>query len=532
MGALTIWRPTATAVASKPPVFSPNWIDRAVAYVSPRAGLRRIRSRAAMATIKLAYDGAKTGRRTEGWITSGNSAAAEVGPSLRLTRERARDLVRNNAYAAKAVSEFVEYVVGTGIVPQAKTGNSSLDKQIDELWEQWSSRCDAEEQLTFDGLTRLVCRAEFESGEVLCRFRRRRLSDGLPVPLQLQIQEPDYIDSSKSLGVTSSYIILGIQFNQFGKREGYWLFGNHPGEIVTTSLRGTMQSRLVPASEILHIYRKDRPEQPRGITRLAPIMMALRDLADYEDAELIRKKVEACYAVFIETLPTDDSPAGISATTEEGSGDTIDHLRPGMIKKLAVGQTVKFGSPNAVPGYRDYKATKLQEMATGAGMMYAQLSGDWSEVNFSAGRLGLHSFQAAVSGYYWQLLVPMFLQRVRERFIDAAVASGKLPIPISENGVIESKYYNTDWPDRQFPSPDPLKDAQKNLIEIRTGESTLPQVIAKKGYDPAKQLQEIADTNKILDKLEITLDSDPRKVTKVGAVQSEPAAEKEGDDDD
>ena len=71
-----------------------NWLDKAIAWVSPERGLRRMRARRAGELITLAYEGARTDRRTGGWITTGNSANAEIAVALSRLRERSRDLIR------------------------------------------------------------------------------------------------------------------------------------------------------------------------------------------------------------------------------------------------------------------------------------------------------------------------------------------------------------------------------------------------------------------------------------------------------
>ncbi len=53
---------------------------------------------------------------------------------------------------------------------------------------------------------------------------------------------------------------------------------------------------------------------------------------------------------------------------------------------------------------------------------------------------------------------------------------------------------------------------------------TLAQAIARQGHNPDAVLAEIAAMNAKLDALGLVLDSDPRKVTKTGVLQSETAA--------
>ena len=102
-----------------------NWLDRAVSYVAPATALRRARHRAAMAALARSYEGARLGRRTEGWVVAGSSANAEIGTALSRLRDRSRDLVRNNPYAAKAVQAVVSNLIGTGILPRARAGRST-----------------------------------------------------------------------------------------------------------------------------------------------------------------------------------------------------------------------------------------------------------------------------------------------------------------------------------------------------------------------------------------------------------------------
>ena len=103
------------------------------------------------------------------------------------------------------------------------------------------------------GLSRLIVRSIVESGEVLVRFRERRVEDGLAVPLQLQLLEPDHLDSSKTEELSNGgYILQGIEFDALGRRRAYWLFPSHPGEN-----RGrALVSRPVPARQVLHLFER------------------------------------------------------------------------------------------------------------------------------------------------------------------------------------------------------------------------------------------------------------------------------------
>lgn len=63
---------------------------------------------------------------------------------------------------------------------------------------------------------------------------------------------------------------------------------------------------------------------------------------------------------------------------------------------------------------------------------------------------------------------------------------------------------------------------------LRMGTLTLPQAIARQGWNPDAVLAEIAATNVKLDALGLKLDGDPRAMTKAGAFQPVPAEDEPG----
>lgn len=477
-----------------------NWLDRVIGAVSPGSGLKRVRQRQALRLLQRSYEGAKAGRRTDGWFTAGTGANAEIGPASSRLRERSRDLVRNNPYATKAVNALVSNIVGTGIVPRARSKKLAAAKQADQLWLQFAASCDADGLTDFGGLQALIVRSLVESGEVIVRFRDRRLEDGLPVSFQLQVLEPDHLDSAKTEELSNGgYILQGIEFDALGRRRAYWLFPSHPGE----SRGRVLVSRPVPARQVLHLFERLRPGQVRGVPWFAPVILKLRDLDDYDDAELMRKKIEACFAAFV-TGAQDEETLGKPSTGI--AGDRIESFEPGMIEYLEPGKDVKFASPSANSDYADYMRMQLHAVAAGVGLTYELLTGDLSQVNYSSIRAGLIEFRRRMEALQWQLIVPGLCQPAWVRFIELAQAAGKLP----------EVEITSEWTAPRFEAVDPLKDIQADILAVRAGVMTLKEAIARQGYDPAQVLAEIATTNAELDAAGITLDTDPRRSTKTG----------------
>jgi lambda family phage portal protein len=448
-------------------------------------------------------------------VASAGDANTEVGASLINLRDRSRDLLRNNPYASKAITELVGNAVGTGIVPQAKTGTPALDKIIDGEWPYFAENCDPGGQLDFYGMQALIVRTTAESGDGIVRFRQRLAGDNFRVPLQLHVLEGDYLDIARTMSVAGGHIIQGVQFNMIGQREAYWLYNYHPGGVYMLNPRGGILSQPVPASEVMHQYCILRPGQVRGVPWLAPVMLALRDLDDYRDAERMRKKTEACLAGIVVRPDGSTGPIG-AVSTDPKTGNVLERMYPGMIEYLKPGEDIRFNAPASVGGYREYLMTELQGVGAGVDVPYELLSGDLSNVNYSSYRAGMLGFRNAIDGFRWLTLIPMFCRPTWRRFIDTLVLTGAIPAPL----------YGVQWTAPKFESVDPLKDALAELKRIRTGTLTLSEAIAQNGYDPDKQLQEIKRMNDLLDSLEIILDCDPRNVNDKGVEQPTDSGEK------
>lgn len=468
------------------------WLDRAIGWVSPRWGLNRLRSRAALQVLASRnYEGARVTRRTSGWTAGGTSANAEIAPALATLRNRSRDAVRNNPYARRAIAKLVSASIGTGIMarPPAPVAN---------VWKRWCQQADFEGQLDFYGLQMLIARTVFESGECLVRRIREGGKYAGEVPLKIQVLEPDYIDSTR-VGPTTggNYIIAGVEIDPQGRRVAYWLWDKHPGEYNTFPM--TLQSRRYDASEILHIYEKERPGQLRGVPRLAVALMKLRDLDEYEEAELVRKKIEACFAAFVTSAEGSRTLAQPETTTDDAGVRTrTETVSPGMIEYLKPGEEVNFGSPSSGTGYGDYTSTQLHAIAVGAGITCEQLTGDLSQVNYSSMRGGLLDFRELIELFRWIYFVPMACQPIFDWFVDAAWTAGK---------VRTNSYDAVSWTPPKWEWIDPLKDVQGEKLETISGFKTLSSILRERGLDPDEVFKEYADERAKLKELGLTFDT-------------------------
>ena len=485
-----------------------TWLDKAVGWVDPQAGLRRLRHRAAM-QVALSYDAAKNGRRTDGWVSGGSSGNSEVSAARITVRQRSRDLIRNNPLAKNAKFQYASKVAGTGIIPRANTGKPALDKRINELWREFDRTGNADGPGPVSSMQYTWAGAMFESGDVFIRRRNRRAVDGMLIPLQIQTMEADMLDTSQQRAEANGYTIDGIQFDRIGRRTGYWMWKRHPGD--SNLYVRDFESSVVPASEIAHLYDAEngRPGQISGMPHLAAVVRKMKDLDDLDEAKLYARKIEACFAVFVKQANTENGPLLGSSETDT-DGRRIESLEPGMIEYLRPDEDISFADPKPSAGYTEESKHWQHVIAAGVQIPYELLTGDLSQTNYSSYRGSLLSFKDFIESTRWNCFIPRALTVVWGWFIDSCFVAGLIP----------EQNYGVEWDAPAFDLLDRLEEAKADLMEARSGSLTWAQMIGKKGYDPEKQAAEIADWNKRLDALGIVLDCDPRQRTAQGNIPS------------
>ncbi len=485
--------------------------DRFLLRVAPSWALSRLRARAAASFVARHYEAASIGRRTSNWSRSSADANVAAGPSLAKLRALARDLRRNNPWVRRGLQVISNNAVGWGIIPKP-AGPASAEFLA--AWKAWAETtdCDADGRLTFAGLQRQVMDTVAEAGEVLVRRRWRQQADQFSIPLQLQILEPDYLDTDKDnqKGTTGGPIVQGVEFNNWGQRLAYWLFERHPG----SALASGFTSRRIDATEIQHVYRQDRPGQVRGVSWCAPIIMRTRDFDEYEDATVMRHKVAALFAAFITDPQGDPSAAATGEQGTDAAGLNIETLEPGALKYLAPGQSVEFAAP-PVPADGGFTERALRSMAAGLGVTYEDLTGDYTKVNYSSGRLGWLSHWANVEDWRWNMLVPQFCDASWDWAVEAAAIAGILPA---------DSRLAAEWTPPARPMIDPDKEGLAYQRRVRSGALCPSEMVREQGRDPAAHWRQYAADLAELDRLGIWLDSDVRRVSAAGLTQARPAA--------
>lgn len=501
-----------------------NVLDRAIEWLSPKRGAQRMLDRSRIDRAKRFYQAASAGR-DGGWSIVGGDANTQVVGASRRVREAAHDLVRNNPYANKAVQTWK--TAAAPLHPRAQLPGVFRSRapaqvrggptdRVDTLWwEHWQA-VDETGGETYDETMVTGTGALVESGEYLVRRIDEPMAAGLPLPVSLQMLEPDYLDETRDRALDDGRVIVGgVEFMPGGRqRRGYWLYREHPSAYRAFTKR-LGESVFVPADEVVHVYEKMRPGQVRGISWFAPAVLRMHDLDAYDSYELIRKKAEACLVAVVFGDDYNQTLGSQNQVSAEGGGDPrvtdaygtrIESFEPGMIV-YSQGRSVEFNKPQGATD-TGFSRHQLHACAAALGITYERLTGDLSQVSFISGRMGEIQFQPRVRQVQRQVL-QRHGQRVWNWAMRAGYAAGKIDRP--------------DYWARFAPPPresvQPLDDATADLLKARMGRKPVPAQLAENGEDWLETLDEYEDWNKELDRRGMVFDSDPRRSDKRGQLQ-------------
>jgi lambda family phage portal protein len=231
----------------------------------------------------------------------------------------------------------------------------------------------------------------------------------------------------------------------------------------------------VPAEEVLHIYRPIDAGQIRGLPHVAPALVRLFLLDQYDDAELDRKKTAAMFAGFIIKTAPEDPMMGEGAADLDGAA--IASLEPGTMQVLLPGEDVKFSSPADVGGgYEAFQYRTLLAVSASLGLPYHLVTGDVRQANYSSLRAELVEFRRRIGQLQHGVMAHQLCRPVWRRWLETAVLSGALDADPADARAVQWIPPRWDW-------VDPLKDIQAQVLAMGAGITSRRKVVEGTGYD-------------------------------------------------
>lgn len=471
-------------------------IDRAIETVAPQWGLRRFKARAALA-LTGGYAGASRSRPSlSGWSPVSGDADADTVADLPMLRARCRDLARNAPLTAGALNTVVTNVVGTGLSMRPSIDFEALgmdaetaaewQKETVREWALWaeSTECDATRTQNIYGLQDLAFRSALESGDVFALMpsinEARRT-----YRLCVQLVEADRV-SNPNWASDSATLVAGVELNAYGAPDAYHICRSHPGASMRMA-KGLTWDRI-PAfgastgrRNVLHLFRRTRPGQNRGVPYFASVIEPLKQLSRYTEAEIQAAVINAAFAIFIKMDPDafdsmfDDSGRSEYINSAAGWNGTIseaDMMSPGKAINLLPGEepvAPDMSRPNA--NFDPFVLAMLRQVGMALELPFEVLTKHFTS-SYSAARAALLDAWKFFRGRRdW--LASNFCQPIYEQWLAEAVASGRIAAPgFFADPRVRAAYSRARWVGDGPGSIDPAKEVQAAADRVALGIST------------------------------------------------------------
>jgi lambda family phage portal protein len=408
-------------------------------------------------------------------------------PHRRLAQARIKRLLATNPYASKVKSTLLNNLIGYGITG---TPGKGTPRKVIDAWQLWIRHADWMRRLDLYGLQDLFTGTMLGDGDV---FIVRRFDASMPgvVPTRIEVLDASMLNPGVGEG--------GIEYDEAGRPLRYHFYARRPGPNWATFGKPV----TFEAKDVIHLFRQDWPGQTRGISVFEPVIKRFEDMDDYLEAELVRKKIEACFAAFItpsEEAIGDDIGMGSESGDETLNDFEIELFEPGMIQRLRPGDDVKFGEPKPSAAINEFARVTLLGATTGAGVPYEHGTGDLSNVNYSSYRAGNLEFQRFCGRLQWLLIIPQALEKIWDWFLQDGY----------ELGMFAKRTYPIAWTPPAFESIDRLKDVKADVLEAGALLTSRRKLIAARGWDHDELMNEIAEDMAVSEGLGLSGQGDAR----------------------
>jgi lambda family phage portal protein len=408
--------------------------------------------------------------------------------------EVSRDMDRNDTIVGHLVNRAVDCTIHGGLTLDPQTGNEKLNSEISERWAEWSldaDKCDAQGQLTFNQMEEMIFRSMLVDGDV---FLLPLESGALQVVESHRCRTPYGIKAN---------VVHGVELDPLRKRVKYHFTADDidPMSAITKSTKMSQVGAYDSGKnkQVFHVYNPKRVTQTRGVSALAPIFDTLGMFEDIQFAELVRRQIVSCFAVFRMREQGFSGPGAAplgatqSVARSDGSMSKIEGISPGMMIEGSPGEKLQGFSPN-VPGPDFFPHVKLIltlcSINLGLPLCLALL--DASETNFSGFRGALD--QAKIGWKRNQRLLkarsntPVYLWKLRQWMAEDEDFAKRM----SRSTVKPFKHV---WNSPTWPYIDPLKDATADITRLSGGLTSPRRLHAERGDDVDQLARETVEDN-------------------------------------
>lgn len=393
---------------------------------------------------------------------------------LRDMRDRARRLESESPLAHGILDRSDENVVGVGITVRPKTDSDEFNKEIGDLWGEWTSgkTADIRRTYSFGQLQRLAHRAKNRDGD--CGFVLiDRTEQGYRWP-ELQFIESDQIESPTSRPDARARMYEGVELNAYNAPAAYWV-------------KGAAGHERVEARDFVFMHNTCRYNVARGQSKFHGTYRLFDQLEGHIEAVVVAARIAASQAMIAKRKQPQDALRRLgTANTVNRAVDNMPvpakPIEAGMINFIDIDEDlVGFNPTQPHQDFQGFVTTISRFLGLKFGLTVERVLLDFHQANYSVSRSTALQEQKAAEPEQVEFDASFFA-RVYPWFVAKMVKLGRVATVPPPNA------WAYEWIPQGRPLVEPSKEAPglQKLIEI--GIEAPEYLAAERGYDWKKLL--------------------------------------------
>ena len=429
--------------------------------------------RKAPASVRGSYDVAQTtDENTNHWRWTDDLSPDQANSSsVRKTiRERARYETANNTYAKGMLLTLANDTVGTGPRLQVLTPDRDVNAQIEMRWNEWADEVRLADKLWTLKLSKTL---DGESFAHLVTNTNHRS----PITLDLVLSEAEQFATPFNAGSLLSSEVDGITLDDFGNPVTYHRLRSHPGDLSLVDFTADK----IPASQVIHLYRTDRPQQHRGVSEIVSALPLYSMLRRFTLATIAGAETAADISALLHT-----QAGAVAAPDAIDALDRVPIARRAILTMPEGWDITQFKSETPATTYQMFKHEIVNEIARCLNMPFNVAACNSAGYNYSSGKLDHQIYFKSIK------VERSYIERTAcDKLLDEWIKEASL-IPGFFPSELASLPHQWNWPGME--PLDPFKEANAQRLRLENGMTSYPAEYAREGKDWEVEQQRQAES--------------------------------------
>jgi lambda family phage portal protein len=434
------------------------------------------------------FSSGESNRLFDSWFAPETSIDSILKQELTRIRSRCRERTRNDDYVKGFIRTTSNNVLGSNGVelePKVKKLNGNPDDLANQnllyLWKSWGKKAENVDITHYSNWIEIqqhIMNVYLTDGEVFIRHIEGK--EAGQWGYSIQVIDPELCDTQLNHKLNNgNEIVMGVELDKWRRPVAYHFKTDNKGVGAVWTENNKSYLRI-PEREITHAFKREYPEQTRGVPVLASTLNRLKMLDSYEEAAL----VNARYGAEVVGNYYRDGDGYDPADGQGSIGELTQSVEVGQIGILP--DTWKFEKIDTK--YPDGELPEfvkhmLRSVSASLGIPYFLMAQDLAEVNYSTARVGLEEAKV-----HWRNLQLFMIEKVvapiYEKWLFQQILRKKIVLAGRVVGLEElDRFANVGWVTHKWVSIDPQKDANADKLYNEMGIKSKQTISERLGLD-------------------------------------------------